>query len=84
MHWLPSLDQSDRIQGMANYMNTDGAAIEWTTLFFIFAGLVGVVLMLKSIAAYNRQKHEIELRRKLAQKNKARSGSRTSSFSGRR
>ena len=71
-HLLPqSYNQSDRIQGMARYMNQDGASGEGMTLLLIFAGMLSVILVLKWVAAHDRKKREAALRQRLAKKKAA-------------
>lgn len=45
-----TINQTDRIQGMALYMNNEGAEIAWFPLTMIFFGMVLVVLLLKLFA----------------------------------
>ncbi|WP_196157533.1 hypothetical protein [Reinekea sp. G2M2-21] len=71
-HLLPrSYNQTDRIQGMARYMNGEGSSSELMTLLLIFAGMLGVILVLKMISAHSQRKREAQLRKKLAQKKAA-------------
>ena len=75
--WLLPLTsiQSDRIQGMARYMNTDGASANWVALGLIFIGMVAVIIGLKWVANHNARKQEEALRERLARNRK--SGSKT-------
>ncbi|MEJ2044470.1 MAG: hypothetical protein P8X74_04975 [Reinekea sp.] len=60
--------QSDRIQGMARYMNRDGASTELVTLGLIFIGMVALIISLKMVANYKARKHEAALRARLERK----------------
>lgn len=64
-------NQTDRIQGMARYMNQDGASAELMTLGIIFAGMVALILVLKMISSHSQRKREEALRQKLAKKKAA-------------
>ena len=64
-------NQTDRIQGMARYMNREGASSEVMTLLLIFAGMLTVVLLLKMVASHAQKKREAMLRQKLAKKKAA-------------
>lgn len=57
--------QTDRIQGMARYMNRDGASTEWMTLGLIFIGMVALIIGLKLVASHKARKHEAALRARL-------------------
>ncbi len=65
--------QSDRIQGMARYMNGDGAAYEWFSLGAIFVGMFAVIMGLKFAANRNSRKQEEALRKRMAKNRSAKS-----------
>lgn len=51
-----SVNQTDRIQGMAAYMNSDGANIEWLSLAVIAMGAFGVWMLLKWLSSLQTSK----------------------------
>ncbi|WP_132701299.1 hypothetical protein [Reinekea marinisedimentorum] len=55
---LPRVDQSDRIQGMAKYMNEAGSSFEAGTVLLFFGGMLAVVLVLKIIYSIKKSKEE--------------------------
>ncbi len=62
------VDQTDRIQGLARFMNKDGSSTELMNLLLVFAGMLSIVLVLRWISAHNQKKREAELRRRLKAK----------------
>jgi flagellar biosynthesis/type III secretory pathway M-ring protein FliF/YscJ len=69
--FLPqTYNQTDRIQGMARYMNQDGANSELMTLLLIFAGMLTVILILRMIARNNQRKRQEALKQRLEKKRK--------------
>jgi hypothetical protein len=66
-----SYNQTDRIQGMARYMNQDGANSEVMTLLLIFAGMLTVILILRMVARHNQRKREAALKKRMEQKQRA-------------
>lgn len=67
--WLPqTYNQTDRIQGMARYMNREGSNSEGMTLLLIFAGMLAVILVLRTLAARNRKKQRAALEKRMAKK----------------
>lgn len=69
-----TVNQTDRIHGMARYMNNQGAEIAWFPLIMIFSGMVLVVLLLKLFAERKaRERKEafeaLQARRKAASPN---------------
>jgi flagellar biosynthesis/type III secretory pathway M-ring protein FliF/YscJ len=66
-----AFNQTDRIQGMARYMNQDGASAELMTLAIIFAGMVALIFVLKMVSSHNQRKREEALRKKLAKRKAA-------------
>lgn len=70
MQWL-TYNQTDRIQGMARYMNQDGSSYELMTLLMIVAGMLAVILVLKFIADHNQRKREKALRARMAKRQSA-------------
>jgi hypothetical protein len=65
-HLLPSsYNQSDRIQGMARYMNREGANSEVMTLLLIFAFMLSVILLLKFVSGINEKKRKEALRKRM-------------------
>jgi len=71
-HLMPSVyNQTDRIQGMARYMNKDGSSSEWMNLALIFAGMLTIILILKMVARAGQKKREKEKRIKAAKKKAA-------------
>lgn len=70
--FLPqTYNQTDRIQGMARYMNQDGANSELMTLLLIFAGMLTVILMLRMVARHNQRKRQEALKQRLEKKRRA-------------
>ena len=66
---MPGLfNQTDRIRGMASYMNSDGASSEWFTLLTIVTGMVLLILVLKIYAGHKRKLREQALRKKMRQR----------------
>lgn len=64
----PQVDslQSDRVQSIARYMNSEGASAEWLTLGLIFIGMASVIFCLKLVVNHNARKQEEALRKRLA------------------
>lgn len=50
------VNQTDRIQGMARYMNDAGSSTELWSLLIILVGMVTVVLLLRAIYRKGEQK----------------------------
>lgn len=70
--WLPqTVNQTDRIQGMARFMNSDGSSFEVMTLLLILAGMVTLILILKGISSYNQKKREKQFQKRQAKKKEA-------------
>lgn len=55
-----SVNQTDRIQGMAAYMNSDGASIEWLSLAVIAMGAFGVWMLLKWLSSLQASKQTVK------------------------
>lgn len=55
---LPKLDQTDRIQGMARYMNEGGSSLELGTIFMFLGGMLGVIIFLRIIFAFKKAKEK--------------------------
>lgn len=55
---LPRVDQTDRIQGMARYMNEGGSSFETESVLLFFGGMMAVVLALKIIYSIKKAKEE--------------------------
>jgi hypothetical protein len=53
---LPTLDQSERIQGMARYMNESGSSSELNTLLYLLGGFMVIILLLKGVAKLQSRK----------------------------
>lgn len=71
---LPQIDQTDRIQGMARYMNEGGASSEWLSILIFLGVMFAVIILLKIIAAIKKgmdEKRRLEARRKKAAEQRA-------------
>ena len=53
---LPTLDQRNRIQDMARFMNSDGSSSELMNILYIFGGFLLLLLVLKGIARQQEKK----------------------------
>jgi preprotein translocase subunit SecG len=49
--FLPTLEQRDRIQGMAQFMNSDGSSTEFMKLLYIIGGFLVLLLVLKVVGS---------------------------------
>lgn len=49
--FLPTLDQRDRVQGMAQFMNSDGSSTELMKLLYIVGGFLVLLLVLKFVGS---------------------------------
>ena len=69
----PAVDalQTDRLQNIARYMNSDGAAVEWLALGSIFVGMSLLIFLLKLVANRNARKREEALRERIAKRSAA-------------
>lgn len=75
-----TFNQTDRVQGIARYMNADGASVDWMALLAIFLGMATVILLLK-FASNRAEKKRIEAMKKRMAANKERERANTAKAS---
>ncbi|MFQ3229852.1 hypothetical protein [Reinekea sp.] len=49
--FLPTLDQRDRVQGMTQFMNSEGSSTELMQLLYIVGGFLVLLLVLKVVGS---------------------------------
>lgn len=61
-----TVNQTDRIQGMARWMNNEGSSFQLVPLLFFILFILTVVILLRYVAARGRRRRMAEAARKLA------------------
>lgn len=71
IHLIPVqvVNQTDRIQGMARYMNDAGSSMEVMSVLVVLAGMITVVLLLRAVHRREQKKRATAREARKAKRN---------------